>query len=167
MNASKKVNVLDLVIAAAFIAVVVFGAIKLSDSNVSFKNSKSTKVVYSVECKNNSPEILEYIAESDRVFEKETLSNMGVVTGITSKPETLTVEDHKKNLLVTKEIPDKTNVTIEITADGVVNDGNISVDSENILIGKSVDLIVGDSALKGVIVALEYEDANTVKEEEQ
>jgi len=165
MNNKRKINIIDLIFSIALVLIILVGAIKIAGNQNTFEKSKSTKVFYTVEVSNSDPEILNYISEEDRVFEDETLKNMGTVVGVSQKPSTVLVENSDKSTLVLKELPDKITVNIEITADGVETNGSVSVDSVNILVGKSVDLIVGDSALKGVITALNYEGTSIIKEE--
>ena len=165
MNNKRKINIIDLIFSIALVLIILVGAIKIAGNQNTFEKSKSTKVFYTVEVSNSDPEILNYISEEDRVFEDETLKNMGTVVGVSHKPSTVLVENNDESTLVLKELPDKITVNIEITADGVETNGSVSVDSANILVGKSVDLIVGDSALKGVITALNYEDTSIIKEE--
>lgn len=161
-NIRKKINIIDLICIVVLISVILFGIFKLSDLKNITTDSTVTKISYVVEAKNQSADILDYINIEDKVFEDESLKDMGVVKDITYIPYKLQTEDSLNKRILEKEVPGKISVDIKIEADAQRTNGGMSVDSVNILVGKTIDLNVGDSYIEGVIISVE--DINEKKE---
>ena len=165
MNTSKerKINIIDLLFVICIFAALVFGVLKF----VSFGSSQSesaTKVVYTLEVRNTFHELTGYVKEGDKVFDDESMKEIGVVTEITEKNATILAENTDDGTLAVAEIKDRVDVAIRVTADGTVSSGNASVNSVNLLIGKSMECIVGDAYVNAVITDVGYEDATETKE---
>ena len=163
-NSKKRINIIDLVTIILLIAVLIFVVIKAPDVKEIVGSENITKVTYIVETQEHDPEILNYFKVDDKVFEDDSLKQMGFVTDITQKPYIMHTEDKYNKRIIEQKVPDKINVCIEITADGVLKNGNVAVDSVNILVGKTIDLNIGSASIKGVIVGVENE--NEAKEEQ-
>lgn len=165
MNTSKerKINIVDLLFAVFLLAVLVFGALKFASLGSSQPES-ATKVVYTLEVKNTFPELTGYVKEGDKVFDDESMKEIGAVTEITEKNATILAENTEDGTLAVAEIEDRVDVEIKVTADGTVSSGNASVNSVNLLIGKSMECIVGDAYVNAVITDVGYEDATEAKE---
>ncbi len=164
-NIRKKINIIDLICIVILIAIVIFGAFKLSSIRVTNDDSTVTKVSYVVEVKNQTSNILDYIAIDDKVYEDESLKFMGTVTDVTYRPYKLNTEDSLNKKALIKEVPNKISVDIKIEAEAIKNGNSMSVDSVNILVGKTISLNVGDSFVEGVITAVE--DINEIKEAQE
>ena len=154
-NSKKRINIIDLATIILLIAVLIFVVIKVPDVKEIVGSDNATKVTYIVETQNQDSEILDYFKVGDKVFEDESLKQMGFVTGITQKPYIMHTEDKHNKTILEQKVPDKINVYIEISADGVRKNGNIAVDSVNVLVGKTIDLNIGSACIKGVIVSVE------------
>ena len=162
-NSRKKINIIDLIFIVILIAVIFFAVFKLSSLKNMTDDSTITKVSYVVEVKNQSADILKYMDVDDKVFEDESLKEMGIVTDITYGPYKLNTEDSVNKRITKQEMPDKITVDVEIEAEAVKVGNSVSVDSVNILVGKTISLNIGDSFVEGVIIAVE--DVNEAKEE--
>ena len=164
-NSKKRINIIDLIFIVLLIAVVLLGVYKLSDiGNLITEKAVMAKVSYVVEVQNENPDILNYIDVDDKVFEDESLKRMGTVTDVTQKPYKLITEDGENKRVTEQEMPNKVTVEITVLADAEKKNGNLSVDSVNLLVGKTIDLNVGDSFVKGVIV--DVKDISEMKEAE-
>ncbi len=161
----KRINIIDLICIVILIAVVFFGIFKLSDIKNMADDSTVTKVSYVVEVKNQSADILNYIKVDDKVFEDESLKEMGVVTDISYHTYKLHTEDSLNKRILEKEVPNKISIDIKIEADAQKTGNSMSVDSVNILVGKTISLNVGNSYVEGVITAVE--DINEEKEAQE
>lgn len=151
-NSKRRINIIDLLFIVILIAVVAFCVYKLSDIKSMVGSTVTAKVVYTVEVQNENPEIMEYINVDDKVFEDESLKVLGTVLDVTEKPYKIDTEDLENKQILLQEMPDKIALDIKIEADADKIGENISVDSINILVGKTVDLNIGNSYVKGVIV---------------
>jgi hypothetical protein len=165
MNTSKerKINIVDLLFVIFILAVLVFGALKFASFGSS-QPASATKVVYTLEVRNTFPELTGYVKEGDKVFDDESMKEIGVVTEITKKNATILAENTDDGTMTLAEIKDRFNVEIKVTADGTVSSGNASVNSVNLLIGKSMECIVGDAYVNAVITDVGYEDVTETKE---
>ena len=92
------------------------------------------------------------LMHGDLVFEDDSLKSLGTVLDVTQRPYKATTEDKENKRVLMEEIPGKVAVDIKIEADADKVNGNLSVDSINILIGKTIDLNAGNGFVKGVIV---------------
>ncbi len=165
MNTSKerKINIVDLLFVIFILAALVFGALKFASFGSS-KPASATKVVYTLEVRNTFQKLSAYVKEGDKVFDDESMKEIGVVTEITEKNATILAENIDDGTLAVAEIKDRVDVAIKVTADGTVSSGNASVNSVNLLIGKSMECIVGDAYVNAVITDVGYEDATETKE---
>ncbi|MBQ3181591.1 MAG: DUF4330 family protein [Clostridia bacterium] len=161
-NNKKRINIIDLIALILLIAVVVFGVYKITDIKNIGVNAVKAKVVYTVEVQNENPEIMNYINVDDKVFEDESLKSLGTVLDVTQRPYKLVTEDKENKRVLMQEKPNTVAVDIKIAADADKVNGNLSVDSINILVGKTIDLNVGNSYVEGVII-----DVNDMSEEKE
>ncbi len=162
-NKKRKINIIDLIFVVVLLAVVLLAVFKFATPDSS-KTANATKVVYTLEVKNAFPELTGYIKEGDKVFDDESMKEIGTVTEIREKNATMLAENKTDGTLAIAEIQDRVDVEIKVTADGSVSSGNASVNSVNLLIGKSMECIVGDAYINTVIVDVGYEDSTEVKE---
>ncbi len=147
----KRISIIDLIFLILLVLVVVFGAYKLSDIKNIIKTPQASKVLYVVEVQNENPEIMNYIKPEDKVFEDESLKRLGTVVEVTKRPYILQTEDRVNKRILLKEVPDKVTVDIKILTDSDKVNESFSVDSVNLLVGKTIDLNVGNAYVKGVI----------------
>ena len=126
--------------------------------------TSATKVSYSLEVNNTFPEVMNYIKEGDKVFDDESMKEIGVVAEISEKNATVLAENLNDGTLRNTEIDDRINLRIKVEADGEISSGNASVNSVNLLIGKTMECIVGDAYINAVIVDVQFEDSTEVKE---
>lgn len=161
-NTKRKINIIDLIFIVILVAVVVVGALKISDIKDAVDSTTVAKVEYVVEVPNQDPEIMNYISTTDKVFEDESLKRLGEVVDVSYRPYKIYTEDKvgKKHLL--EEVPNKITVDIKIAADADKANGSLSVDSINLLVGKTISLNVGNTFVEGVII--EVNDMSEAKE---
>ena len=162
-NKERKINIIDLIFVAVLVVVILFAVFKFANPGTG-KVTNATKVTYTLEIANAFPELTSYIEEGDKVFDDESMKEIGEVSEIRKKNATILAQNSDKGTLEVAQINDKINVEIEVTADGAVTSGNVSVNSVNLLIGKTVECIVGDAYVNAVIVDVVYEDAVETKE---
>ena len=161
-KSKKRINIIDLVALILLVLIVLFGAYKITDVKNMGKTAVKAKVVYTVEVVNENPEIMNYISVDDMVFEDDSLKRLGTVLDVTQRPYRLATEDKENKRVLMQEQPNTIAVDIKIEADADKVNGNLSVDSINILVGKTLDLNVGDSFVKGVII--DVQDMSEEKE---
>ncbi len=161
-NTKKKINIIDLIFIILIVGLVVFLISNASDIKNITNSPTATKVAYVVEIQNETPEILKYIEVEDKVYEDESLKALGTVTDITWRQYKIIAEDKENKKVIESEMPGKISVDVEIMADAEKTNGNLSVDSINILVGKMIDLNIGDAYAKGVIV--DVKDLNEAME---
>ena len=163
MENKKRINIIDIIFILLLVGVIVYGITGISDVKQAVRGADATKVVYTVEIQNQDPEILNYMKNGDRVFEDESMKRMGTVTNISETSYKMFTENKIDNTITQQEVPDKITVYVDITTEGVVSADNVvSVDSVNLLVGKTLDLNIGNSYVEGVIV--DIHDVNEAKE---
>lgn len=161
-NNKKRINIIDLIALVVLVVVIAFGIYKATDIKNITSGPVKAKIVYTVEVPNEEAKIMNYIKPDDKVFEDESLKRLGTVLDVTQKPYKVTTEDSSGKKILMQEMPGKIAVDIKIEADADKINGNLSVDSINILVGKTIDLNVGNSYVKGVIV-----DVHDLSEEKE
>ena len=163
MKNKKRINVIDVIFILILVGVIVFGITGISDVKQAVKGTDATKVVYTVEIQNQNPELLKYMQSGDRVFENESMKRMGTVVNISETPYKILTENKIDNVVTQQEVPEKITVYVDISTEGVVSSDNVvSVDSVNLLVGKTIDLNIGNAYVEGVIV--DIHDVNEAKE---
>lgn len=163
MKNKKRINIIDIIFILLLVGVIVYGITGISDVKQAVRGADATKVVYTVEIQNQDPEILNYMKNGDRVFEDESMKRMGTVTNISETSYKMFTENKIDNIITQQEVPDKITVYVDITTEGAVSSDNVvSVDSVNLLVGKTLDLNIGNSYVEGVIV--DIHDVNEAKE---
>ena len=148
----KRINIIDLIALLVLILVIVFGVYKMADIKSIVKSPVKSKIVYTVEVANEEAELLDYIKPGDLVFEDDSLKSLGTVLDVTQRPYRVTTEDKVNKRVLMEEIPGKISADIKIEADADKINGSLSVDSINILVGKTIDLNAGNGFVKGVII---------------
>lgn len=161
-NNKKRINIIDLIALIVLVVVIAFGIYKATDIKSITQGAVKAKIVYTVEVPNEEAKIMNYIEPDDKVFEDESLKQLGTVLDVTQKPYKVTTENVSDKKILTQEIPGKITLDIKIEADADKVNGNLSVDSINILVGKTLDLNIGNSYVKGVII--EVQDLSEEKE---
>ena len=163
MENKKRINIIDVIFILLLVGLIVFGITGISDVKQAVRGNDVTKVVYTVEIQNQDSEILKYMKNGDRVFEDESMKRMGTVVNISEAPYKILTENKVENIVTQQEVPDKITVYVDISTEGVVSSDNVvSVDSVNLLVGKTIDLNIGNSYVEGVIV--DIHDVNEAKE---
>ncbi len=162
-NKERKINIIDLLFVIVLLGIILFAVVKFATPNSS-KPKSATKISYALEVNNAFPEVMSYIREGDKVFDDESMKEIGVVCEISEKNATVLAENLDDGTLNNAEVEDRINLWIKVIADGEVSSGNASVNSVNLLIGKTMECIVGDAYIDAVIVNVEYEDSTQVKE---
>lgn len=163
MKNIKRINIVDLIFLVLLVLVVAFGAYKLSDVNSVTESNAPVKATYIVEVPEETPEILNHLKVGDKVYEDDSLKSMGVLSEITQKPYKIHTENKETNTVNYTEYPGKILVELKITADAVKSDGAMNVDGVNILVGKTIDLNVGNTYVKGVIIGVSEADEEAAK----
>jgi|GEM_PF-4344668 len=166
-NGKKHINIIDVIFILILVVAVGFGAFKIANIEKATNSTPSTKITYTVEVQNKDPEILDYISKDDNVFEDASMKTMGVVSNVSYTPYKMMAENHNDKSITIQETTDKITLNIKIDATGAVKDGVASVDSVNLLVGKTIDLIAGDCKVQGVIVAIDYDDTDEIKEAQE
>lgn len=161
-NNKKRINIIDLIALIVLVVVIAFGIYKATDIKNIASGSVKAKIVYTVEVQNEEAKIMNYIKPEDKVFEDESLKKLGTVLDVTQRPYKVTTENTLDKKVLMQEMPGKITLDIKIEADADKVGGNLSVDSINILVGKTIDLNVGNSYVKGVIV-----DVHDLSEEKE
>lgn len=163
MENKKRINIIDIIFILILVGAIIFGITGISNVKQGSRGAEVTKVVYTVEVQNQDAELLKYIKNGDRVFEDESMKRMGTVVNISEAPYKILTENKVENIVTQQEVPDKITVYIDISTEGVVSSDNVvSVDSVNLLVGKTIDLNIGNSYIEGVIV--DIHDVNEAKE---
>ena len=65
------------------------------------------------------------------------------------------------------EIPNKVDVILEVEGKATMEYPNIIIDTVSIKVGKRIDCIVGDAAVNGTVISLDYDKALLKKKEAQ
>ena len=152
MENKKRINIIDLIALIVLVLVIAFGIYKVTDIKSIVKSPVKAKIVYTVEVANADAEILDYVKQGDLVFEDDSLKSLGTVLDVTQRPYRVATEDKVSKKILMEEIPGKIAADIKIEADADKTNGNLSVDSINILVGKTIDLNAGNCFVKGVII---------------
>lgn len=152
MENKKRINIIDLIALIVLVLVIAFGIYKVTDIKSIVKSPVKAKIVYTVEVANADAEILDYVKQGDLVFEDDSLKSLGTVLDVTHRPYRVQTEDKVNKKILMEEIPGKIAADIKIEADADKTNGNLSVDSINILVGKTIDLNAGNCFVKGVII---------------
>ena len=151
-NSKKRMNIIDLIALIVLVLVIGFGIYKIAGLNGDKKEEVKANITYTVEVVNKEPEIMDYIKSGDTVYEFGSELDIGTVVDVTQKPYKLETEDKENKKIITTEVPRKIALDIKISADADKKDGKLSVDGVNILIGKSVDISIGNCYTTGTIV---------------
>lgn len=151
-NNKKRMNIIDLIALIVLVVIIAFGVYKATDIKNITSGSAKAKIVYTVEVPNEEEKILNYIKPEDKVFEDESLKQLGTVLDVTQRPYKVTTENTSDKKVLMQEISGKIALDIKIEADADKVNGNLSVDSINILVGKTIDLNIGNAYVSGVII---------------
>ncbi len=152
---NKKPNIIDVLCVIILIFIVAFGVFKISKKVQQSNQDSVANIKYVVEIENQDTEILNYIKEGDLVFESTSSASMGTVLNITEKPYKIYTENKNDKIFVMSEIPDKITLSVEISAVGNIKDNGIAIDDIGLLVGKTLDMNIGNSFVKSVIVDVE------------
>lgn len=171
MKNNKKMNLIDLMLLAGVgLLIVLFVVFGMADK-IGFlgKNDGEIPIAvkYTLEIQNKEPQMTDYIDEGQQVFDYEKMTPIGEVVSVRKKPATVLVEDHNKKTLVLRELSDKVNYHIDISANGSLSDNAVSISGVNMLVGKSMECVVGDAIVSGVVISVEHENIEEYEEEQK
>ncbi len=161
----KGINILDLIVLIILAAIVVFAVI--SFTGILDKNKQkgvSDNVSFSIETTQNDPEFLNYVEEGKTIFDGATKNELGKIVAIHEKPARRIVENHESKTIDYVEIPGKIDVILEVEGKAKMEYPNIILDSVSIKVGKRIDCIVGDAAVNGTVISLDYDKSLLKKE---
>jgi len=163
---TKKINIVDLIFLIAIVAIILFVVVfKFMDKDIVKELIKEVpvSVKYTIEVQNREPQILDYMKEGQVMYEHGSMNPIGKVTAIKERPATTVVEDHGNKTILLKEVSDKICLDIDVESKGKIEDDMVQIEGVNFLIGKSIDCVVGDAVMSGIIVGLDYEENKTSK----
>ncbi len=161
----KRVNILDLIVVLAVIAVVALGAYMLFGDNGK-QQAVSSNVQFTVEVTKQDKDVLDYMEEGQTIYDGATKNELGTIVSIQEKPSRTLVENHNAKTVEYVEVPEKIDVILEIEAKAKMEYPNVIVDTVSLKIGKQIYCTVGDAALEGVIIGMDYDTSLLTKKEE-
>ena len=165
-NSSKKrINILDLIVVLVVILVVALGAYVMFGNNDK-PSTVSSNVSFTIEATRLDEDILEYIKEGQRIYDSTTKKELGTVVSIQEKPSQLLVENHDVKKIELKDVPDKIDVLLEVEAKAQMEYPNLVVGTVSLKIGNKLFCTVGDAAVEGVIIGLDYDVSRMSKKGE-
>lgn len=169
MNANKTgrkgINVLDLIIFIFVVALIALAVIM--GSGILGKDRKKEildNVTFCIEITQNDPEFLNYIEEGKIIYDGTTKNELGRIVAVHEKPTRVIAENHADKTIEYVEIPDKVDVTLEVEGKANMEYPNIIIDTVSVKVGKRLDCIVGDAAVNGTIISMDY-DRSLLKKE--
>jgi len=167
-NSKKRVNLIDLIVLIAIVAIVIFlGYYVLFGSSDGDQNVVNSNVTYTVEAKMMEKDVLSYIKEGQELYDGTTKNDLGKIVSIHKKPALVLVENHEAQTVEQKEHPEKVDLLLEIESKAKMEYPNIIIDEMSLKIGKQVHCIIGDAALSGTIIGMDYDTSLLTKKEEK
>lgn len=162
----KGVNILDLLVLVIFVAAILFATINLIGNKDYKQKDAQDNISFTVEFTNSDPAVLNYIEEGDIVYNGVTKEELGTVKSIHERPARTLVENHEAQTIEYAEVPGKIDVTLEMEGKAKMAYPDITVGTVSLKVGKKLDCIVGNAAMHGYIVGVDYENSLLVKGEE-
>ena len=120
--------------------------------------------MFSIETTKNDPEFLNYVEEGKTIYDGATKKELGKIVAIHEKPAREIAENHESKTIEYVEIPNKVDVILEVEGKATMEYPNIIIDTVSIKVGKRIDCIVGDAAVNGTVISLDYDKALLKKE---
>lgn len=161
----RRINILDLIAAIVLIAAVTFGVFALAGGDRE-KQAVKDNITFTLEATGNEPEVLNYIEEGQTVYDNTTKTELGQIVAIHETPTRTVAENHQDKTLEYVEIPNQSDVVLEISGKAEVLSPDIMIDTVEIKIGKRIHCMVGDAAVTCTIIGLDYDEALLSKKEE-
>ena len=165
-NNKKRINILDLIVLLAVVAVVVFGIYALVGQDAVQNQTVSSNVTFTLEAAKQQKDILHYIQEGQTVYDSTTKTGLGTVVAIHETPARTLVENHDRQTIEYAQIPEKIDLVLEVEAKAKVATSDILVDTVSLKIGKQVHCMVGDAAFTATIIGMESDESLLTKKEE-
>ncbi len=153
----RKINILDLIVVIILALAVVFGVFALTGGDKQ-KQTGTESVLFTFEATGNEPEILNYIEKGQTVYDNTQKTELGTVVSISQKPTRMLAENHQEKTLEYVELSDEIDLILEIEA--------VPQAAGNIKIGKRFHCRVGDTAVTGTVVGIDYDETVLDKKEE-
>lgn len=160
----KKINILDLVFLIVLAAVVVFAAISMLGVTDKQKDGVQANVKFSIETTKNDLTFLNYVEEGQIIYDGSTKNELGKIVAIHEKPAREIAENYESKTIDYVEIPDKVDVILEVEGQAKMEYPNIIIDTVSIKVGKRLDCVVGDAAVNGTVISLDYDKSLLKKE---
>ena len=167
-NSKKRVNLIDLIVLIAIVAIVIFlGYNVLFGNSDGDKNVVNSNVTYVIETKMMDEDVLSYIKEGQNIYDGATKNELGKIVSIRKTPALVMVENHDAKTIEQVEHPEKVDLLIEVETKAKMEYPNIIVDEISLKIGKQVHCVIGDAALSGTIIGMDYDASLLTKKEEK
>lgn len=160
----KRLNVIDLIVVLILIAIVVFAAVSITGMLDNKAKGVRDNVHFSLEVTKNDPEFLNYVEEGKIIYDGATKNEIGKIVAIHEKPAREIAENKQAKTIEYVEIPNKVDVILEIEGEATMEYPNIIIDMVSIKVGKRLDCIVGDAAVNGTVISLDYDPSLLKKE---
>ncbi|MFR8975236.1 MAG: DUF4330 domain-containing protein [Eubacteriales bacterium] len=163
----KGINIIDLVFFVVLAAVIVFAVVSITGILDNKQKGVQDNVMFSIETTKNDPEFLNYVEEGKTIYDGATKKELGKIVAIHEKPAREIAENHESKTIEYVEIPNKVDVILEVEGKATMEYPNIIIDTVSIKVGKRIDCIVGDAAVNGTVISLDYDKALLKKKEAQ
>lgn len=162
---NKGINILDILFFIVLIAVILFAVICFTGRIDKNQKILRDNITFSIEITKNDEKLLNYIEEGEIIYEGTTKKTLGEIVAVHEKPARAIAENHSEKTIENVEIPNKIDIVIDISGKADMNYPNISIDSVELKIGKQLDCIIGDAAVRGTVVNMDYDKTLLKKEE--
>ena len=170
-NSSKKrINIIDLIVVIAIVAVVVVLGAKIFNPFENGEKDSSAvngKVKYTLEVKMREPYIMDQIKEGNVIYDSVTKEELGKIVSVREMPARVLVENYEEKKLEFCEYSELIDVYVDVETKAKMEYPNIIIDEISLKIGKQVGCVIGDAAMTGTIVGLDYDTSLLKKKEEK
>ena len=165
-NNKKRINMFDLIVLLAVIAVVAFGIYALVGRGDAQKQTVSSNVTFTLEAARQPKDMLRYISEGQIVYDSTNKTALGTIVAIHETPARLLVENHDRQTVEYAKVPEKIDLVLEVEAKANIASPDITVDTVSLKIGKQVHCTAGDAAFTSTIIGVEMDESLLNKKEE-
>ena len=162
----KKLNLIDLIVVIAIIAVVFSLGYYVLFGGAGNRAVVNSTVRYTFEAKEMEEDVLSYIHEGQTICDATTKQKLGTIVSIHEKPSVALAENHEKRSIQLVEYPGKIDLVLEVEAKAKMEYPNIVVDDTSLKIGKKLHCIIGDAAMSGTVIELDYDTSLLTNKEE-
>lgn len=157
----KRLNFIDICIIIFIILAIVFAVSYFSVGKKSLSIGEKKDVYYTVEIKSMPYDIGDHIAIGDSVRNSMKGYDIGVVSDIDIKKNSEIREDTINGKFIQTSFPDRCDVYLTIKATpSISEDGTVTVNSDEIKIGKMMYLRSKKYALSGYIVDMKLTEVS-------